>query len=165
MDSLKFYPGPPCPTFPLWAGHPQNGLTAFFWVARSLCGWPAAVFYPLRYPTPYGLGKKGHTKESSSLLLWGCHRPHQPIDRLGLWPPMGRFQTLTWNNIASVFDAGPGPGFHPRRRRRRRLRGIRPGDGACSPHPSLGLSSSRSSSSCNQVSMSVAAMIRQTLNG
>jgi len=36
---------------------PPNGLTAVLGVARPQGGWPAAVFFPLGYPTPYGPGK------------------------------------------------------------------------------------------------------------
>jgi hypothetical protein len=39
MDSVKFHPGPPCPTF--------SG------VACQQGGRLAAVYYPLGHPTPY----------------------------------------------------------------------------------------------------------------
>jgi hypothetical protein len=38
--SLKFHAGPPCPT-----------------LIRPAGGWPAAVFFPLGYPFPYGPGR------------------------------------------------------------------------------------------------------------
>jgi hypothetical protein len=40
----------------LWVGHPPNGLTAVWGVARPQGGRPAAVFFPLGYPFPYGPG-------------------------------------------------------------------------------------------------------------
>jgi hypothetical protein len=40
MDSLKFHPGPPCPT----SINPA---------ARPLLKGPAAVFYPFGHPTPH----------------------------------------------------------------------------------------------------------------
>jgi hypothetical protein len=55
---LKFHPGQPCPTLlrPAVGLPPKRpyGLTAVFGVARSQGERPAAVFYPLGYPTPYG---------------------------------------------------------------------------------------------------------------
>jgi hypothetical protein len=52
----KVSPGLPSPTFlRLAGGPPQNGLTVAFRVARLQGGQPAAVLYPLGYPTPYGL--------------------------------------------------------------------------------------------------------------
>jgi hypothetical protein len=45
MDSLKFYPGPPCPT--LYA------LRAVSRVAHPQGGWPSAVWYPFGQPQAY----------------------------------------------------------------------------------------------------------------
>jgi hypothetical protein len=53
-DSLKFRPA--LPFYALQVGHPQNSLTAVSGVAHPQGRWPAAVFYPLGYPTPYGPG-------------------------------------------------------------------------------------------------------------
>jgi hypothetical protein len=39
------------------AGHPRNRITAALGVARPQGERPAAVFYPLGYPTPYGPGR------------------------------------------------------------------------------------------------------------
>jgi hypothetical protein len=52
MDSLKFHPGPPCPTLLRPAGGPPLkrpcGLVAYLqgW-------WSLPVVYPFGYPTPY----------------------------------------------------------------------------------------------------------------
>jgi hypothetical protein len=40
--------------YALRAGHPPNGLMAIWGVARPQGGHPAAVFFPLGYPFPYG---------------------------------------------------------------------------------------------------------------
>jgi hypothetical protein len=48
MDSVKFHSGPPCLT--------RLHHAAVSGVARPQGKQPAAVFYPLGYPTPYGLG-------------------------------------------------------------------------------------------------------------
>jgi hypothetical protein len=42
------------PLYALQVGHPQNGLTAVWGMARPQGGRPAAVFFPLGYPFPYG---------------------------------------------------------------------------------------------------------------
>jgi hypothetical protein len=42
------------PLYALQAGHPPNGLTAVWGVARPQGGRPAAIFFPLGYPFPYG---------------------------------------------------------------------------------------------------------------
>jgi hypothetical protein len=44
----------PDPLYALQAGHPPNGLTAIWGVAHPQGGRPAAVFFPLGYPFPYG---------------------------------------------------------------------------------------------------------------
>jgi hypothetical protein len=41
------------PLYALRAGHPPDGLTAVWGVARPQGGQPAAVFFPLGYPFPY----------------------------------------------------------------------------------------------------------------
>jgi hypothetical protein len=52
-DSLKLLPGPPCPTLLRPAGRPRPKRPhARFEVARPRGRRPAAVFYPLGYPTP-----------------------------------------------------------------------------------------------------------------
>jgi hypothetical protein len=57
-DSLKFHAGRQCPTLIRPAGgHPPNGLTGIWEVAHSQGGRPAAVFFPLGYPFPYGPGR------------------------------------------------------------------------------------------------------------
>jgi hypothetical protein len=48
MNSLKFYPSPPCPTLL----HPA-GPRAFSGVAFPQGGWLSAMFYPFGHPTPY----------------------------------------------------------------------------------------------------------------
>jgi hypothetical protein len=48
MDSLKFDPGPPCPTLLR-----PTGLTAFLGLACPKDRQPAAVFYPFGHPMPY----------------------------------------------------------------------------------------------------------------
>jgi hypothetical protein len=42
------------PLYTLWVGHPPNGLTAVWAVARPQGGRLAAVFFPLGYPFLYG---------------------------------------------------------------------------------------------------------------
>jgi hypothetical protein len=42
------------PLYALWVGHPPNGLTAVWGVARPQGGRLAAVFFPLGYPFAYG---------------------------------------------------------------------------------------------------------------
>jgi hypothetical protein len=58
MHSLKFHPGPPCPT-------PETALWS---------GWqPWAVFYPFGHPTPYAY--EVHTKILK--LSWQQSRCHK----------------------------------------------------------------------------------------
>jgi hypothetical protein len=56
MDSLKFHPDLPCPTLLRPAGGPPPKLpySHFGCCLPAGGGQPAAVFYPLGYPTPYG---------------------------------------------------------------------------------------------------------------
>jgi hypothetical protein len=57
MDSLKYYPGPHCPTLLRPAGGPPHKRRSAVWgVARLQGGRPAAVVYPLGHPTPYAYG-------------------------------------------------------------------------------------------------------------
>jgi hypothetical protein len=56
MDSLKFYLGPSGLTLlrPATPETALRGREAVPGVARPKSGQPTTVFYPLRYPTPYG---------------------------------------------------------------------------------------------------------------
>jgi hypothetical protein len=45
------------PSYALWAGHPPNGIMAVWGMARPQGGRPAAVFFHLGYPFPYGPGR------------------------------------------------------------------------------------------------------------
>jgi hypothetical protein len=53
-DSLRFYPGPPCPTLLRPAGEPPlKRLHVVSGMARPQGEQPAAVFYPFGHPMPY----------------------------------------------------------------------------------------------------------------
>jgi hypothetical protein len=65
MHTLKFHPGPPCPTLlrPM-GGLPLKQAYGCFRGHLTVLGmahmqgeWPAAVFYPFRHPTPYAYAK------------------------------------------------------------------------------------------------------------
>jgi hypothetical protein len=57
MDSLSFtWARPALPFYAMRVGHCQSNLKAVSGVAYLQGGWPAADFYPLGYPTPYGPG-------------------------------------------------------------------------------------------------------------
>jgi hypothetical protein len=53
MDSLKFHPGPPCPTLL----HPETALWPL--QVSGGFGWPVAVFYPFGHPTSYAYDRHG----------------------------------------------------------------------------------------------------------
>jgi hypothetical protein len=67
-DSLKFHPGPPCPTLIRPAGGPPT-KRHFGGVARPQGGRPPAVFFPLGYPFPYGPGGIQHKKRRRKAML------------------------------------------------------------------------------------------------
>jgi hypothetical protein len=71
MESLKYHPGPPCPTLLRpQGGPPPNSLTAILGVARPYGRWPGAVFYPLGHSTPYDYGTRDGQKKSVVLVVW-----------------------------------------------------------------------------------------------
>jgi hypothetical protein len=55
-DSLKFHPAPPCPTLlrPVGGPPPKRPYGCLGGVAHPQGERPAAVFFPLGYPFPYG---------------------------------------------------------------------------------------------------------------
>jgi hypothetical protein len=53
-NSLKFHPGPPCPTLLHPAGRPPPKQPYIRFWSGPPAGRHTAVLYPLGYPTPYG---------------------------------------------------------------------------------------------------------------
>jgi hypothetical protein len=58
------------PFYALWAGQSQNCLTALSGVACSEGGRPAAVFFPLGYPFPYGPGSAPTRYCANAFFNW-----------------------------------------------------------------------------------------------
>jgi hypothetical protein len=69
------------PFYALQAGHPLNGITAVSGVACPQGGWPAAVFYPLGYPTTYGPGSVALVTGAPSAPMTAHGRPPSSCTR------------------------------------------------------------------------------------
>jgi hypothetical protein len=92
MDSLKFHPGSPCPTFLRLVGGPPLKRPHSRFRGNLPAGWrPAAVFYPFGRPTPYAYAFLPWLFTRSSLACSFWRKKIQLHDILDIGLPFGWF--------------------------------------------------------------------------